>query len=348
MLPGAVLERAQRELLDWHGSGMSIMEMGHRSPTYTAIAVQAEADFRALLAVPSNYKILFLPGGATGQFSAVPLNLKADKLRMSYLITGVWSEKAAAEALRYGEVHIVATGREQKYARIPAPEQWQLDAGAAYVHYTANETIGGVEFHQTPDVGELMLVSDMSSNILSRPVDVSRYGLIYAGAQKNIGIAGVTVVIVRDDLLGRAHPLTPSILDYARQAEHASMLNTPPTYNWYLLGLVLQWLKAQDGVAAIEQQNIRKSEKFYAAVDQSSLFSNWIAKSCRSRMNVPFRIAAPELEQPFLEQANRAGLLNLEGHRSVGHFRASLYNAMPEAGVDVLIEFMREFERRYG
>jgi phosphoserine aminotransferase len=348
MLPQVALQQARDELLDWHGTGMSVAEMSHRGKVYTAIAEQAEADFRELLNVPLNYKVLFLQGGATGQFAAVPLNLKADKAKTAYLLTGVWSEKAAAEALRYGEVHVVATGRAENYTRIPEPTSWQLDAGAAYVHYTSNETIGGVEFHDVPDVGALTLVSDMSSNILSRPMDVSRFGLIYAGAQKNIGPAGITVVIVREDLLGHAQSVVPSIFDYAKQAENASMLNTPPTYNWYLLGLVLQWLKAQGGVVAIEAQNIRKSEKFYAAIDQSSFYSNPIDAHCRSRMNIPFRIADTKLEPQFLADAGKAGLVNLEGHRSVGGFRASLYNAMPEAGVNALIAFMHEFERRYG
>jgi phosphoserine aminotransferase len=348
MLPSAVLQRAQEELPDWHGAGISVLEMGHRSPVYTAIAEKAEADFRELLDVPADYRILFLQGGATGQFSAVPLNLKGDKAKTAYLLTGVWSEKAAAEALRYGEVHVVATGRAESYTRIPLPEQWRLDADAAYVHYTANETIGGVEFQHIPDVGALTLVSDMSSNILSRPVDVSRFGLIYAGAQKNIGPAGITVVIVREDLLGRANSITPSVFDYTKQADNASMLNTPPTYNWYLLGLVLEWLKEQGGIAALEQINIRKSTKLYAAIDGSSLYSNPIDLACRSRMNVPFRIADTKLEERFLKDSVREGLINLEGHRSVGDFRASIYNAMPEEGVDVLIEFMREFERRYG
>lgn len=348
MLPEAVLKRAQEELPDWRGAGISVLEMGHRSKVYTAIAEKAEADFRELLNVPSNYKILFMQGGATGQFAAVPLNLKADKPKTAYVLTGIWSEKAAAEALRYGDVHIVASGRNENYTHIPEPELWQFDTESAYVHYTANETIGGVEFQDIPDVGAQILVSDMSSNILSRAVDVGRFGLIYAGAQKNIGPAGVTVVIVREDLLGHAHPMTPSVFDYAKLAENASMLNTPPTYNWYLLGLVLEWLKEQGGVAALEQKNSRKSEKLYAAIDQSPFYNNPIDPACRSRMNVPFRLADMRLEQPFLEESACAGLIHLEGHRSVGGFRASIYNAMPEQGVDLLVEFLREFERRHG
>jgi len=347
-LPDAVMETAREEWLDWHGSGLSVVEMSHRSKAYISIAEKAEADFRELLGVPSNYKVLFLQGGATGQFAAVPLNLKGEKSGFSYLVTGIWSEKAVSEAKRYGDVHIAATGKEQSFTAIPPRDQWRLDSDAAYFHYTSNETIGGVEFQDAPEAEGLTLVSDMSSNILSRPVDVSRYGLIYAGAQKNIGPAGVTVVIVRDDLIGHAHPFTPSIFDYAIQAANGSMLNTPPTYNWYLLGLVLAWLKEQGGVAEIEKRNIRKSDKLYAAIDQSPFYSNPVSVGDRSRMNVPFRIADTGLENQFLASAANEGFVNLEGHRSVGGFRASIYNAFPEQGVDALIAFLGEFERKHG
>ena len=347
-VPAAVLERARDELCEWRDTGMSVMEMSHRSKAYVSIAEQAEALLRELLSVPANYKVLFLQGGATGQFAAIPMNLLRGKSTTCYVNTGLWSKKAISEAKRYSTVKVAATSEAEQFLTIPDPAGWQIDPEAAYLHYTSNETIGGVEFPTTPEAGGLPLVSDMSSNILSRTLDVSRFGLIYAGAQKNMGPAGITVVIVREDLIGEALPITPSILDYKQQADNGSMLNTPPTYTWYLLGLVLEWVKEQGGVAAVEAVNIRKAGKLYAAIDQSPFYSNPVDPAYRSRMNVPFRIANTELEKTFLAEARDAGLVNLEGHRSVGGFRASIYNAMPESGVDALLAFMAEFERKYG
>ncbi len=347
-LPTAVLERARDELLDWHGTGMSVMEMSHRSKDYVAIAERAESDLRELLSIPAGYKVLFLQGGASAQFAAIPMNLLRDKTTVAYVNTGIWSKKAIAEAKKYARVRIAASGEPDNFCAIPPRAAWTVDADAAYLHYTSNETIGGVEFQDIPDAGGLPLVSDMSSNILSRPLDVGRFGLVYAGAQKNMGPAGIAVVILREDLIGEPMAATPSILDYRQQADNGSMLNTPPTYPWYLLGLVLEWLKEQGGLAAIEAVNVRKSAKLYAAIDRSPFYSNPVDPACRSRMNVPFRIANTELEKTFLAEARAAGLVNLEGHRSVGGFRASIYNAMPEAGVDSLIGFMGEFERKYG
>ena len=347
-LPEPVLEQAREELLDWQGSGMSVMEMSHRSKAFIGIAEKAEADFRELLAIPENYKVLFLQGGATGQFAAVPLNLLRGKIKAAYVCTGLWSEKAISEAKKYAEVVLAANSKEQNYTTVAPRGEWTIDPEAAYLHYTSNETIGGVEFQDIPDAGGLPLVSDQSSNILSRPLDISRFGLIYAGAQKNMGPSGISVVIVRDDLIGQAMPVTPAILDYKKQADSGSMLNTPPTYNWYLLGLVLEWLKGEGGLEAIEARNIRKAAKLYDAIDSSSFYSSPVDPAYRSRMNVPFRLANPDLEKPLLAGAKDAGLVNLEGHRSVGGLRASLYNAMPEAGVDALVAFLQEFERKQG
>jgi phosphoserine aminotransferase len=322
-VPEPVLNKAREDLPEWHSSGMSVIEMSHRGKDFVGIAEHAEAILRELLAIPSSYRVLFLQGGATGQFAAVPLNLKRDKAKFAYLSTGLWSEKAIAEAKRYGEVQIVASSKERGYTAIPSRSDWNIDPDAAYLHYTANETIGGVEFQSIPEVESLTLVADMSSNILSRPVDVSRFGVIYAGAQKNLGPAGITLVIVREDLIGHAHPFTPSILDYKLQADNGSMLNTPPTYNWYLLGLVLEWIKEQGGIPAIEARNIRKADKLYAAIDASSFYSNPVDPAVRSRMNVPFLLAKTDLEKAFLAEAKAHGLVNLEGHRSVGGLRAS-------------------------
>ena len=347
-LPEPVLNKAREDLPEWHSSGMSVIELSHRGKDFVGIAEQAEAVLRELLAIPSSYRVLFLQGGATGQFAAVPLNLQRNKAKFAYLSTGLWSEKAIAEAKRYGEVQLVASSKEGGYTAIPSRSDWKIDSDVAYLHYTANETIGGVEFQSIPEVGNLTLVADMSSNILSRPVDVSRFGVIYAGAQKNLGPAGITIVIVREDLIGHAHPLTPSVLDYKLQADNGSMLNTPPTYNWYLLGLVLDWLKEQGGISVIEARNSRKADKLYAAIDASSFYSNPVDPIVRSRMNVPFLLANTDLEKAFLAQAKEHGLVNLEGHRSVGGLRASLYNAMTEEGVDALVAFMHEFERKQG
>jgi len=346
-LPVEVLEQARDDLLDWRGGGMSVMEVSHRSKAFVRVAEQAEADLRELLAIPDDYKVLFLQGGATAQFSAVPLNLARPGATAEYLNTGQWSKKAIGEARRYLDVTVVADEKASNYTTVPPAEGLAFDGSAAYVHYTPNETIGGVEFSYVPETGEVPLVADMSSTILSRPIDVARFGLIYAGAQKNIGPSGLTVVIVRDDLVGKARDLTPTVLDYRAMADAGSMLNTPPTFGWYMAGLVFQWLKRQGGLAAMEQHNSRKAAKLYEAIDASSFYGNPVDPACRSWMNVPFTIAKPELEKTFVAEAAAEGLANLEGHRSVGGMRASLYNAMTLEGVEALVAFMGEFERRY-
>ncbi len=347
VLPVEVLEQAREEMLDWHGSGMSVMEMSHRGKAFVSIAEQAEADVRELLGVPSNYKVLFLQGGATGQFAGIPLNLTTADSVIDIVNTGAWSKKAIGEAKRYAKVNVAADAGEP-YTSIPAVSSWKLSDNAAYVHYTPNETIGGVEYHFVPEVNNAPLVADMSSNILSRPIEVSKFGIIYAGAQKNIGPAGLTLVIVREDLLGHARSGTPSFLDYAAMAKDGSMLNTPPTYAWYIAGLVLQWLKRKGGLEAMGKLNEAKAAKLYATIDSSSFYRNPVAKDARSRMNVPFTLAKPELDKTFLEEAKNVGLVTLAGHRSVGGMRASLYNAMPMEGVDALVSFMKEFERTRG
>ena len=346
MLPEVVLSRARDEMLDWNGSGMSVMEMSHRGKEFMSIAAQAEADLRELMAIPDNYKVLFQQGGASQQFSAVPLNLLHGKSGADYVNTGAWSKKAIAEGKRYCDVNVVASSEDSKFSSVPAQSDWSLNSDAAYLHYTPNETIGGVEFPFIPEVGEVPVVADMSSTILSRPVDVSRFGVIYAGAQKNVGPAGLTLVIVREDLMGNAMQSTPAMLDYATQAGAGSMYNTPPTYSWYLAGLVFDWVKQQGGLAAMATFNKRKADKLYAAIDGSDFYANPVDLECRSWMNVPFTLADPELDQAFLEGAAAIGLKTLKGHRSVGGMRASIYNAMPEAGVDALVAFMAEFERR--
>ncbi len=346
-LPEAVLLRARDELLNWRGEGASVMELSHRGKAFVAVAEKADADIRELLAVPDNYKVLFLQGGASGQFAAVPLNLLGGKGRADYVNTGAWSKKAIAEAKRYGTVNVVASDEANGFTGIPPQSEWRNDADSAYLHYTPNETIGGVEFHWLP-ASQVPLVADMSSTILSRPLDVSRFGLIYAGAQKNIGPAGLTLVIVREDLIGKASPVVPSVFDYAVQAKADSMSNTPPTFAWYLAGLVFEWLLEQGGLEAMAVRNRRKADKLYAAIDESDFYANPVHKDCRSWMNVPFTLANPELDGQFLLRAADLGLVALKGHRSVGGIRASIYNAMPEAGVDALVEFMGEFERTRG
>jgi phosphoserine aminotransferase len=348
MLPLEVLEQARSELTDWRGSGSSVMEVSHRSKTFLEIAQGAESDLRELLGIPSHYRVLFLQGGATGQFSAIPMNLASSDSVVDYLDTGAWSRRALEEAQRYCRVNVTGDETELHYCVIPEPRTLRLTPGAAYVHYTPNETIGGVEFPYTPDTGGVPLVADMSSTLLSRPFEVSRCALIYAGAQKNIGPAGLTVVIVRDELLGRARPGTPVVWDYRAQAEQGSMVNTPPTFAWYVAGLVFKWLKAQGGLAVMGQRNRMKAEILYGAIERSGFYRNPVARNCRSWMNVPFTLANPALDQAFLRGAAVAGLTNLEGHRSVGGMRASLYNAMPLAGVEALTAFMQEFERRHG
>jgi phosphoserine aminotransferase len=335
-------------MLDWDQSGMSVMEVSHRSKAFVAVAAQAEADLRELLAVPANYKVLFLQGGATGMFSAIPLNLATPTSVVDYVNTGQWSKKAIVEAQRYASVTVIADEAASNYCTVPAQDALRPSAGATYLHYTPNETIGGVEFGYVPDAGSVPLVADFSSTILSRPIDVSRFGLIYAGAQKNIGPSGICVVIVRDDLLGAARAGTPTVWDFKRMADEGSMLNTPPTFGWYFAGLVFKWIKRNGGLAAIAERNRAKAELLYDAIDRSGYYRNPVAKNCRSWMNVPFTIPNPELEKTFVAEAAKAGLTNLEGHRSVGGMRASIYNAMPIDGVRALVEFMREFQRRHG
>jgi len=348
MLPEPVLRQARDEMLDWQGSGMCVAEMSHRGKEFMAIASQAEADLRELLAIPSDYKVLFLQGGASSQFAMVPMNLLARGAGADYLKTGSWSKKAIAEAKRFGDAQVVASTEDTRFTRVPTQGDLGLRGDAAYVHYTPNETIEGLEFPYIPDVGDRPLVADMSSTILSRPIDVSRYGVIYAGAQKNMGPAGLTVVIVREDLIGSPLPGTPTMFDYRTHAESESMYNTPPTYAWYLAGLVFQWLKGLGGLQAMAAINERKAKALYEAIDGSDFYANPVDPSCRSWMNVPFTLADPELDAKFLSEATQAGLLTLKGHRSVGGMRASIYNAMPEEGVQALIAFMHDFERRYG
>lgn len=347
-LPEAVLAQARDEMLDWQGSGMSIMEMSHRGKEFMSVAAAAEADLRELMAIPDNYKVLFLQGGASAQFSAIPMNLLRGKQSADYINTGAWSKKAIAAAKSYCDVNVAASSEASKFTTIPAQNSWQLNADAAYLHYTPNETIGGVEYHWIPEAGDVPLVADMSSTILSRPIDVSRFGLIYAGAQKNIGPAGLTLVIVREDLLGDADPMLPGVLDYKIQADADSMINTPPTFGWYLAGLVFKWLKAQGGLQVMAQTNERKAGKLYAAIDHSDFYASPVDPACRSWMNVPFTLADPELDTVFLAEAKAAGLATLKGHRSVGGMRASIYNAMPEEGVDQLITMMQGFEKKHG
>jgi phosphoserine aminotransferase len=347
VLPQEVLEQAREELLDWRGTGMSVMEMSHRGKAFISIAETAEADLRELLAIPANYKVLFLQGGAMAQFAGVAMNLSNKDSVVDYVNTGAWSKKAIGEAKQYAKVNVAADAGEP-YTAIPAFSSWKRTADAAYLHYTPNETIGGVEFHFVPDAGDVPLVADMSSTILSRPIDVAKFGLIYAGAQKNIGPAGLTLVIVREDLLGKARPETPSFMNYAQMAKEGSMLNTPPTFAWYLAGLVFQWLKKNGGLVAMGERNRAKADLLYNAIDASGFYRNPVAKDARSWMNVPFTLAKPELDKTFAAEAKSAGLVTLEGHRSVGGMRASIYNAMPMEGVKALVDFMNEFARKHG
>ena len=347
-LPAEVLARARDELVDWNGCGMSVMEMSHRGKEFMSIAAKAESDLRDLMKIPDNYKVMFLQGGASSQFAMVPINLLRGKNKADYIWTGAWGKKAIAEGKRYCNVNVAASSEADGFNSIPEPGTWQLDKEAAYVHYTPNETIGGVEFHWIPDVGDVPLVADMSSTILSRPVDVSRFGVIYAGAQKNIGPAGLTVVIVRDDLVGQPVEGQPVMFDYATHANNESMYNTPPTYGWYLAGLVFEWLKEKGGLEAISMVNHTKARLLYDAIDASDFYANPVDVNCRSWMNVPFTLADANLDATFLEEAAKIGLVTLKGHRSVGGMRASIYNAMPEEGVRTLVEFMADFEKRHG
>lgn len=347
-MPTAVLEKAQAELLNWHGTGMSVMEMSHRSDEFVAIAKKAEADLRTLMAIPDNYKVLFLQGGASLQFSAIPLNLL--KGTADYLDTGIWSKKAIEEAKRYeaqglGKINVVASAKATNYTSVPPQSEWKLSENADYFHYCPNETIGGLAMFDVPQVNA-PIVADLSSCILARPIDVSRFGLIYAGAQKNIGPAGLTLVIVREDLIGSAHPMCPTILDYKNEADNDSMLNTPSTFAWYLSGLVFEWMLQQGGVEAIYQQNLAKAKILYDYIDSSDFYQNPIEKTYRSLMNVPFTLKNSDLDKVFLQQADAAGFLNLKGHRSVGGMRASIYNAINLHAVENLVTFMQDFAKK--
>jgi len=350
MLPEEVLRSAQAEMLDWHGTGMSIMELGHRGNDFKQMAEQAEADLRELMAIPKNYHVLFLAGGASAQFAMVPLNLFGDKLSADYIDTGIWSKKAIDEAKRYGTINVAASLQQSDdFLKIPHQIYWKLNNEACYVHYTPNETIEGVEFNWVPQTGSVPLVADMSSMILSRPINVKQYGIIYAGAQKNMGQAGITIVIIRDDLIKEPLPRTPSLYSYQLHATHHSFYNTPPTYSWYITGLVLAWMKRRGGVDHFYEVNQRKAKKLYDMIDQSAgFYFSYIEPECRSMMNVVFNIKDEKLTPVFLEETFQAGLTNLRGHRVVGGIRASIYNAMPELGVNILIDFMQDFSRRHG
>ena len=345
MLPAEVLARAGDEMLDWRGSGMSVMEMSHRGPEFISIAAEAEADLRSLAAIPQDYKVLFLQGGATLQFAQIPMNLLRGKGKADYVVTGEWSKKAVKEAKQYCDVAIAATSEDRNFTY--APKKFSVRPDTAYVHYCSNETIGGVEYHEIPKV-DVPLVADASSHFLSRPLDVSKLGLIYAGAQKNAGPAGLTFVIVRDDLIGQVAKGTPGVMDYKAQAEADSMLNTPASYSMYIAGLVFKWLKQLGGLAAMEKMNIAKASLLYDYLDQSGLFHNPVAKEDRSRMNVPFTLKDSKLDEPFLKGALERGMVQLKGHRSVGGMRASIYNAMPIEGVQALVAYMKDFEKRHG
>ncbi|MDR2985528.1 MAG: 3-phosphoserine/phosphohydroxythreonine transaminase [Nocardiopsaceae bacterium] len=347
VLPEPVLLRAQAELPDWHGTGMSVMEMSHRGSDFVAIAEHAEARLRELMAVPDNYRVLFLQGGATGQFAAVPMNLSAQDAAADYVITGMWSKRAHSEASKYLDgINVAASTSPHTY--VPPQRDWALTPDADYVHITLNETIQGVRYAAVPDTGGTPLVADVSSIILSEPIDVSAFGVLYGGAQKNIGPSGLVVVIAAEDMLGRARSTTPQVWNWFENAKSGSMINTPPTYAWYIAGLVFDWVADQGGVDAVAEVNRRKAAKLYGAIDASGFYANPVDPANRSLMNVPFTVGRPDLEPAFLAGARAAGLVNLEGHRSVGGMRASIYNAMPEAGVDTLIDYMKEFEAKHG
>ncbi len=348
VLPKAVLEQARDELVDWHGSGMSVMEMSHRGKEFLGIAAQMEADLRELMGIPANYKVLFLQGGASSQFAMVPMNLLRGKASMDYLNTGEWSKKAIKEAKRYGSVNVVASSEDKNFNYAPAQDAWKLDPNAAFVHYTPNETIGGVEIFWTPKTGNVPLVADMSSTILSRSIDVSQFGLIYAGAQKNIGPAGLTIVIVRDDLIGQTVAGTPTMFDYKTHVDNDSMYNTPPTYAMYIAGLVFQLLKREGGLAEMEKRNVAKADLLYGYLDATDFYASPVARDNRSRMNIPFTLKDAALDEAFLKGAKEHGLLQLKGHRSVGGMRASIYNAMPIEGVAALVNYMKAFEQKNG
>ncbi len=350
MLPEEVLRQAQNEMLDWHGTGMSIMELGHRGPEFQEMAAQSEADLRELMSIPKNYHVFFLPGGATAQFAMIPLNLLGNKTAADYVDTGIWSRKAIDEATRYATVNVAAQIEKRDHLSfIPHQDQWKLNEGAAYLHYTPNETIDGIEFNWIPNVGDVPLVADMSSMILSRPIDVTQYGVIYAGAQKNMGQAGITVVIVREDLIKESLPQTPTLYRYRIHADNHSFYNTPPTYSWYIMGLMLAWMKRKGGVTAFYEVNKRKAAKLYGFIDShAEFYQSRIHPECRSLMNAAFTMRDERLTDIFLAEATQVGLTNLKGHRIAGGLRASIYNAMPEEGVDALIQFMSEFAKKNG
>lgn len=348
MLPRVVMEQAQRDLLDWNGTGMSVMEISHRSREFIALAEESETDLREILSIPDNYKVLFLQGGATSQFSMVPMNLLKQGLTADYLHTGNWSGKALKEAQRFGKVNIAASSRDVNFTTIPDRGTWKLSDQPAYVYYCSNETIGGLEFQETPDVGDRPLICDLTSHALSRPIDVSRYAIIIMGSQKNIGPSGLVIVIIREDLIDKPSVNLPSLYDYAIMAETGSMYNTPATFSWYMAGLVFKWIKEQGGLTAMERNAIARSGTLYQIIDESDFYSNPVDRRYRSRMNIPFTLADAALDGNFLAEAKAAGLEALKGHRSVGGMRASIYNAMPQEGVDALIEFMQDFEKRNG
>jgi len=343
VLPKAVLQRAQAEMLDWHGSGMSVMEMSHRGKEFTSILAKTEADLRTLLGIPQNYKVLFLQGGAIAENAVIPMNL-LNGGEADYVVTGSWSKRSVEDANAYGKINVVASSEAENFTHVPAFDSWKLNKNARYLHICTNETINGVEFDGLPDAGNVPIVADMSSHILSRPIDVSQYGVIYGGAQKNIGPAGLCIVIVREDLLGKASPLTPAVFNWKTQAENQSMINTPPTYGIYIAGLVFEWLLEQGGVAAIEKVNIAKANLLYDYIDSTDFYLNNVAISNRSRMNIPFFLKDESLNDAFLKGAEANGLLQLKGHRMVGGMRASIYNAMPIEGVQALVSYMKAFE----
>ena len=344
-LPTDVLTQAKADLLDWQGKGLSVMEMSHRSPEFVGIAQKAEQDLRDLMVIPDNYKVLFMQGGASSQFTMIPMNLLRGKKSADYINTGQWSKKAISEAKRFCDVNVAATTEGNKFTSAPSQEELNLNPEAAYVHYTPNETIGGVQFDYIPETNGVPLVADYSSAILSEEIDVSKFAMIYAGAQKNIGPAGLCIVIIREDLLGQPLEGTPTMFDYKVMADNDSMYNTPPSYGWYLAGLVFAWLKDQGGVKAMAEVNCRKAEKLYSFIDTNAFYANPVAINNRSIMNVPFTLANSELDKAFLAASENAGLLNLAGHRSVGGMRASIYNAVGEGAVDALIAFMAEFAK---
>ncbi len=348
VLPREVLEQARDELVNWQGCGMSVMEMSHRGKEYMGIQAQAEADLRELMGIPANYKVLFLQGGASSQFAMVPMNLYRGKASADFLNTGEWSKKAIKEAKKYGAVNVVASSEDKNFSYAPTQDAWKLDPNAAYVHYTPNETIGGVEIFWTPQTGDVPLVADMSSTILSRPIDVSKFGLIYAGAQKNIGPAGLTLVIVREDLIGQVVSGTPTMFDYKTHSENDSMYNTPPTYGIYIAGLVFKLLKAKGGLVAMEQTNRLKAGLLYDYLDATDFYNSPVARENRSLMNIPFTLKDAALDEDFLKGAKARNLVQLKGHRSVGGMRASIYNAMPVEGVQALVNYMKEFEKSHG